>query len=429
MMRKSLVAILQFFSKLILEKYKPQIIAITGSVGKTSSKEAIFAVLKNYFDIRKSPSNYNNELGVPLAIIGAKTGGRSIWRWFGVFLKALRTSFFPVHYPRILILEMGADHPGDIDKLVKLSPPGIGVVTAVGPAHLEFFGTVKRVAEEKVKVIESLSPQGTAVLNADDEIVYAMRDKTKADILTYGFGENIGVRAVEVNNHLEEDFFADKEIGGINFKIASSGSVVPIFLSNMLGKQHVYAALSGAAVGLALGLNLIEVSQGLKEYQAPRGRMRLVAGIKNTLIIDDSYNSSPKASLEALDVLQRIPVRESSRKIAVLGDMLELGAYTEEGHREIGRKCAESTDVLVAVGEKAKFFSEEAKKAGMAKENILFFHSTKEAGHFLQNMIKSGDVLLIKGSQGMRMERVVKELMAEPLTAGELLARQEQEWK
>jgi UDP-N-acetylmuramoyl-tripeptide--D-alanyl-D-alanine ligase len=427
-MKFLLEIVLHLFARAILKKYHPKVVAVTGSVGKTSAKEAIFAVLKNHFDVWRNPSNYNNELGVPLTIIGAKTGGRSLFKWFCVFFKALYLLVLPCRYPKVLILEMGADHPGDIEKLVKFARPTISVVTAVCPVHLEFFGTLKRVAEEKGKIIECLPKEGVAILNYDDEMVFAMGEKTGAKIMTFGFKEGATVGAIEMSEHLELGVIKDKALGGVIFKIRYAGSVVPIFLSNVLGKQHVYAALSGAAVGLALDLNLVEISEGLKQYQAPRGRMQLVKGIKETMIIDDTYNSSPWAALEALEVLGRFGKKEETRRIAVLGDMLELGKYTEEGHRKVGRRCAQMAELVVAVGERAAFLADESLKAGIQKENVFHFHTAKEAGHFLQGMIKSGDILLVKGSQGMRMERVVRELMAEPLKAEELLVRQGKEW-
>jgi UDP-N-acetylmuramoyl-tripeptide--D-alanyl-D-alanine ligase len=428
-MKLFLTRLLQFFAKLILNKYKPRIIALTGSVGKTSSKEAVFAVLKNYFDVRASYKNYNNELGVPLTIIGSKTGGRSLFHWLLVFFRALRLLILPSDYPKILVLEMGADHPGDIEKLTKLAPPEVAVVTAVSPVHLEFMGSIEEVAKEKRKLVESLPKNGVAVLNNDDERVLAMKGKTRARIITFGFKKEAEVQAIEMGEYLEKGVMNTQALGGINFKINYQGNVVPVFLSNVLGRQHVYAALVGASVGLVLGLNLVEISEGLKNYQAPAGRMRLIRGIKNTLIIDDTYNASPQAVLEALEVFARLREKENRRWIAVLGDMLELGSFTEEAHRQVGRKCREVCDLLVTVGERARFIADEAIIVGMPKERVMTMHTTEEAGHWLQEIIKEGDCLLIKGSQGMRMERIVKELMAEPLRAQELLVRQEKEWQ
>lgn len=420
-MKNILIKCLTFFARLIIKKYKPIIIGITGSVGKTSSKEAIVTVLKDLFPVRASQGNYNNELGVPLTIIGEKTGGRSLFRWLKVFLKAIFLLIFPLRYPKVLILEMGADKPGDIDYLVKNFPPSIAVVTAVGPTHLEFFGTIQKVALEKSKIIQVLPKDGLAILNIDDEMVKQMKEKTKARVVTLGFSEEADVQALELREHLESKFLKNEFLGGTNFKIKYQGDIVPIFLPNLLGKQAAYAALVGAAVGLNFNLNLIYISEQFRNFEPLPGRMHLIPGIKQTIIIDDSYNSSPKAALAALEVLKNIKPEISGRCIAVLGDMLELGAYTEEGHRQVGKAAASVVDYLIGVGERAYFILDEAKKSGLSSEKTFFYHSSDEAGHFLQSLIKSGDVILIKGSRKMKMEKIVQEIMAEPLQASKLL--------
>lgn len=428
-MKYLLEKILQTLAKLVLKKYKPKIIAITGSVGKTSAKEAIFSVLKNYFDVEKSPANYNNELGVPLAILNCPAPRRSLIKWLGAFFRALKLIICPCRYPKVLILEMGADHPGDIKKLIELAPPAISLVTAVAPVHLEFFGTLKKVAAEKGKITESLKNNSTAILNADDDLVLEMADKTKAKVLTFGFNQGAAIKAIEMNEKLGEFYFIGEPIGGVYFKLVYEGSIVPIFVPEVLGRQQVYAALAAAAAGLAMGLNLVQISEGLRQYRAPAGRMRLLAGIKKTLLIDDTYNSSPKAVGEALEALKRLPLSEEISRFAVMGDMLELGEFTQEAHQELGKQTAQSAEWLIAVGEKMKLAADAAVKAGMPQEHVICFSKAEEAGHFLQNEIKQGDVILIKGSQGMRMERVTKELIAEPLKAGELLVRQGKEWQ
>jgi len=183
---------------------------------------------------------------------------------------------------------------------------------------------------------------------------------------------------------------------------------------------------------LIFKMNLVEIAEALKNYQPPIGRLHLIRGIKNTWLIDDTYNSSPSSSLGALDLLAKMAEAsgggEPVRKIAALGDMLELGSFTEEAHRQIGAKASRVADILLAVGEKSIFMADEAKKNGLANENVWYFASSEEAGRELQNLIREGDIILVKGSQGIRMEKIVKELMAEPERAKELLVRQEEGW-
>ncbi len=436
-MLKILEKLLRFFSKKILKKYKPEVIGITGSVGKTSAKEAIFAVLSFEYNVRRNIKSYNNEIGVPLTIIGVKTGGHSIFGWFKVFYKACKLLVFKdKDYPQILVLEMGADKIGDIKYLVDFVRPKIGVLTAIAETHLQAFKDLQGVLKEKEIIVTSLPKEGFAVLNYDDDNVRSLKDKLKSRVITFGFNEEATVKAGELLfSGLEQDFCEtqyqwDCKIWGTNFKVSYNGSSVPIFLPHCFGKQQAYAALAAAGVGVAYGMNLVDVSEALRQYRSPNGRMKLIAGIKYTLIIDDTYNSSPLAAKAALEVLEMINLPEGKRKIAVLGDMLELGERSAEAHREIGFKVVESgIDYLITVGPESKLTAQAAEEAGLLKSQIESFEDNEKAGIFVQNLIQSGDLILVKGSQGMRMEKIVKEIMAEPLKAKKLLVRQTGEWE
>ena len=420
-MRKILQKILKILAKNILKKYQPLVIGITGSIGKSSAKEAVFSVLKTHFKVRRTQKNYNNELGVPLTIIGGDSGQNSFLKWAKVIFRGLNLIIFKKNYPDILILEMGADRPGDISYLTQLAQPKTGVVTAIGqfPVHVEFFPETDKLIEEKSKLIESLSKNGTAVLNYDDLSVRSMRDKTKGKVITYGFGQGADLTLSEFKQN-----FVERK-ASISFKAEYGGGVVPIRISRTLGKQQAYAAGSAIAVGLSMGLNLVEISNVLKKYRPLPGRTSLLRGIKKTWLIDDTYNSSPTASIAALDLLNDFPIEETEghrgRKIAVLADMLELGQYVEEGHRYVGQKAAEVADILFVVGPRAQFIAEEAKKAGLPEERIFKFMEAKEAGLVVQEKMRPADLVLIKGSRSMKMERVVKEIMAHPKKAKKLL--------
>ena len=419
---------LSFFSKKILNKYKPDIVGITGSVGKTSAKEAVAAVLQNKFTVRSSAKNYNNEVGLPLTIIGVeKTPGKSIWGWAAVFLKAKKLIFKrDKNYPEILVLEMGADKPGDIEYLTEFAPCKVGVLTFISHAHTEFFKTLKKIAQEKRIIISHLRQDGFAVLNFDNELAMQSVNTTKAEVITYGFKEGADLRATDIN------IFTDEQTGwpaGLNFKVLYKGSVVPVFLPGVMAKPAISAALAGLAVGVIFGVNLVDGAQALSKLESLPGRMRLMPGIKNTLIIDDTYNSSPEAAKAAVETLAQVALKEGAERYAALGDMLELGAETENAHRELGFKVAElGIDNLITVGEAAKHIAESAKEAGLDEHRIASFADSREAGRFLQEKLKTGDVVLAKGSQGGRMEKLVKEVMAEPLQAKDLLPRQDKEW-
>jgi len=429
-MRKLIQLKLKILSKLILKKYKPKIIGITGSVGKTSAKEAVYTVLKTKFNVRRNTKNYNNEIGLPLTIIGSDSPGKSIFGWLGVFFKALGLILFKdKNYPKILVLEMGVDRPGDMKYLMGIAKGDIGIVTLISHSHEEFFEDVKEIQKEKGLLVENLKPGGWAILNFDDELTRELAGKSKVKVLSYGFKEGAMLRAQELVFSFEKTKEVDNLLG-LSFKLTYNGSFIPVLLPQVIGYNSIYAALVAAAVGLTMEMNLVEISKAMREFDSPNGRMNLIDGIKHTLIIDDTYNSSPISVMSALDIVSKIPIAKGARRFAVLGDMLELGKYSEEGHREVGRYAAKSgANKLITVGERSRDIARSAEEAGMARDNIFEYTDVAEAGRFIQQRIEQGDLILVKGSQGMRLEKIVKEIMAEPLRAKELLVRQEEEWE
>ncbi|MFH1838190.1 MAG: UDP-N-acetylmuramoyl-tripeptide--D-alanyl-D-alanine ligase [Candidatus Kuenenbacteria bacterium] len=413
--------ILEIFAKKIIKKYKPEIIGITGSFGKTSAKEAIFCVLKNKFKIRRSIQSYNNKFGLPLTILGCSSGKKSFLKWFDIFIKALKLIFFKNQdYPQILILEMGADKPNDIEYLIKIAPCKIAIITDIGAAHLETFISFENLIKEKQKIIERLPWDGWAILNKDNKIIEKMKKKTEAKILSFGFSQEADLKASEIILDYKLNNSESSEIKGINFKISYQGNVVPIFLTDVVGEVSAYAALIAATIGIIYKMNLIEISEALREYKSPPGRMNLIKGIKETLIIDGTYNASPKTVEKSLEILSKLPCE--GQRWAILGDMLELGKFTEQEHKKIGKKVIDcKIDILITLGERARDFASSAEENGMSKDKIFSFDNLNKAGIFIQNRIKQGDILLIKGSRLMQMEKIVKEIMAEPLRAKELL--------
>jgi len=425
-MRKILQKILKILAKLVLKKYKPVVIAITGSVGKTSTKEAIYHVLKSHFgekEVRRNQRNYNNEIGVPLTIFGLETAGRSIFGWLNKFIRIFWMIIFKVPYPSFLVLEMGADRPGDIKYLVDFVHPKVGVITALGevPVHVEFFEDPQQVAKEKRNLITCLQEGEIAILNYDDEAVRQLGEGIKAKILTYGLKDRADVRATNYDLRLN----AGDNVSELNFKLEFRGSSVPARLFNVLGVQHLYSALAATAVGIIFNVNLVEISEALKEFQPLPGRMHLIRGIKNSLIIDDSYNAallSVEAALDSLEIFgNNPPAGRQGRKIVVLGDMLEIGEYAPEAHRRVGRKAAAIADLIFTVGPRAKFIAEAAVKYDFDEKKIFQFDVSDEAGKIVQEQIKEGDIILIKGSRAMKMEKIIKEIMAEPERAKDLL--------
>lgn len=420
-----IVAILTLEAKLVLKKYQPRIVAVTGSVGKTSTKEAIFCVLSRKFFVRRSEKSYNSELGVPLAIIGVPNAWYSLFGWMSNICAGLKLLALRGPYPAILILEFGADRPGDIARLAEWAKPDIAVITPIGevPVHVEFFAGPEDVAREKSTLVEALSDKGAAILSADDLTVLEMRDTTKAKVVTVGFGEDSMMRASEYKLVMRTG--GDAHPDGITFKADYEGSSVPVRLHDVFGKHIVYAALSALGVGVAMGMNLVEAAESLSTYAAPPGRLKLIKGEKETWILDDTYNASPMAMHAALDVLKDFSAR---RKIAILGDMLELGKYTIEAHRAMADHAKECADIVFTIGPRAKFIADELAAHGFSKNDLRSFSNSEEAGHALEKIIQPGDLILIKGSQSMRMEKIVEEVMADPAKKEKLLVRQEPEW-
>lgn len=424
MIKRIFAKLLGTLARAVVKKYRPKIVAITGSVGKTTTRAACVAVLSTGFRVRGTEKNYNNELGVPLTILGCEPPGYSIFAWLGVFIKGVwLLGANDPRFPQVLVVEMGADHPGDLAYLMSIAPPDVGVVTAVSAAHTEFFSSVEGVLVEKKTVVTTLGSDKTAIINGDDEHLRKIVGEIAAQKLSFGFGQSASVQAKD-----SEILYAEDGLPfGMQAQVSVDGAEFGVKIPRALGKPVVYAALASIAVGRAMGLSLIEIQTGLIGFEPPAGRLRILEGVKRTTLIDDTYNASPRAAKEALDTLSSLT--GGGRRIAVLGDMLELGTLTEELHREIGRYAAmRGVDILITVGAASRFLAEEARAAGLDESQVFSFDTSREAGPFLQERMHEGDIVLIKGSQGVRCERIVKEVMAEPLRAEKLIVRQTKEW-
>ncbi|MDO8240922.1 MAG: UDP-N-acetylmuramoyl-tripeptide--D-alanyl-D-alanine ligase [Candidatus Moranbacteria bacterium] len=416
--------IMRFMAVSVLKKYNPKIISITGSVGKTSTKEAISTVLASKFRVRRTEKNYNNEIGLPLTIIGATSGESSLVGWFLVFLKWLWIMLAPIEYPEILVLEMGADRPGDIQYLTSFIKSNAGVITDISYSHVEYFKGIEGVAREKGTLVKELDEKGLAVLNADNEFVAKLASQIKCNVISFGFSEEAQMRVSDVCLGCAGQA---GDLKGLSFKLNYKGTTIPVRLNNILAKHQIYAVLAAIAVGDGFGINLVEAGAALENFSLPVGRMNLLSGLKNTHIIDDTYNSSPTSALAALEALGEI---KATRKIAVLGDMLELGEESENGHKSLGKKFAQiKGSIFLAVGNRMKQTGKELEKNNFPTKNIFYFDSPDEAGKKLQEIMQAGDLILVKGSQGMRMEKVVEEVMADSAQAKKLLCRQTEAWR
>ncbi len=428
LLKKFVAQILQYEARLVLRKYKPKVIAITGSVGKTSTKDAVYAVVAGVSYVRKSDKSFNSEIGLPLTILGVPNGWNDPIIWINNIWKGLWLYLTPHKYPKWLVLEVGVGKPDDMRKTALWLKTDAVIITAIGetPSHIEFFSSRKNLIEEKSKLIQTLKKDGLLVLNSDDEDVLGMKAKTKNRTITYGFKEGAEVLG-SGDNILYNETGAPE---GVIFRIDEDGKSVPVTIEGVFGRNHVYASLAALALASGLKMNMLAAADALKNYEVSPGRMRLLQGVNSSLIIDDTYNSSPFACEFALRTLGG--VKNKGRKIAILGDMLELGKHTEEAHKSIGQNARENltrkNDVLVVVGQRARAIREGALAAGLSAKNIYDFDDSYAASEFIKMFIKKGDLVLIKGSQGMRMERVVEAILQDQENKTKLLVRQDKEW-
>lgn len=434
MLVKILKKILRRLARWTIWRYRPAVIGVTGSAGKTSAKLAIKAVLARGRRVRVASGNLNSDLGMPLTILGdwnaedlalvsrATPRGTKTLAKMGFWAKVIFISLWrvafpsPAGYPEILVLEYGADRPGDIKYLLSIARPNISVITAIGdiPVHVEFYGGPDEVAREKGRLIEYLPSGGFAILNGDDSVVMNLQSRTRARVMTFGFDKNCEVRLSRLENKIHDGVPV-----GISFKLEHGSAIVPVRIDGAFGRAHAYAAGAAAAIGIVFGMNLVAISEALAAYAPPASRMQLLPGIKYTQVIDDSYNASLIAMRSALETLAALPAK---RRVAVLGDMLEIGKYTPEAHEAVGRVAARDADVLFTVGPRAKFIAESARAAGMKRAMIFSFDTADDARRPVKDFIKKGDLVLVKGSHSMQMDKIVEEIREMSVPTAEALS-------
>ena len=420
--QEKLTKLLCFMARMVVRKYQPLVIGITGSTGKSSVKEAVALVLSESYSVRKAEGNYNNEINIPLAILDVESRGNSFLFRIRIFFKWLTMMLLPLRYPDILVLEIGGERPGVMNYLLSLVPVRIGIITQVSASHRIFFESVTAVAKEKGKLIALLPENGFAILNADDKRVLKMQEKTKAKVLTYGFDEQAMVRA----DHLL--FYREiKRAEGFSFKLNYDGKSVPVRLPKVIAKHHISAVLAAVAVGVSLKMNLVEIAGELEKFEPLPGRLRLIPGRNSTFLLDDTYSASPTSTRAALAVLCDLM---APRKIVVLGDMLELGPDAFKEHADLADTViAADAHIVMAVGKHMRAFSDALLQKGYPRKQLLWIADTAVAAQMLSKIIRFEDLILIKGSQEMRMEKIVETLLVDPEDATTLLCRQTEEWR
>jgi UDP-N-acetylmuramoyl-tripeptide--D-alanyl-D-alanine ligase len=351
--------------------YSIPVVAVTGSTGKTTTKDLIAGVLEQRFNVLKTSGNYNNEIGLPLTLLQLK------------------------HSHQVVVLEMAMRGPGQIAALCELSRPQAGVITNIGKTHLELLGSQEAIALAKGELLQALPSDGWAMLNAEDPWQVKLSEKVSGEVIFYGYSDHCTISASQVvlNN-----------LAGVEFKLSTPAGQTPCFLP-LPGAHNVTNALAAAAVGYRFGLTPQEIAAGLQSASLTEMRLEIKQGKDGVKIIDDSYNASPSSTIAALKLLAE---SGGERTIAVLGDMYELGEETVDGHRQVGKEAvALQIDCLCTVGQLAREIAKGAINAGMDSDLIYVYQEKTEAVSFLRSYLQKGDVVLIKGSRGMKMEEIV----------------------
>jgi len=355
------------------EGFRGPVVAITGSNGKTTTKEMCAAILSVRAPCHRTPGNLNNQWGLPLTLLGRDAGDRA------------------------LVVELGMNHRGEIAQLVEIAKPTVGVITNVGTAHIEFLGSREEIAREKGDIVAQLPAAGTAILNADDPLVLAQRSRTRARVISFGISIDADVRGGDI------EWIDDR---GYRFEIETPMGSGTVEVQG-LGPTTVSNALAAAAAALAAGASVADVIKGLANHQGIKGRLQRHALAHGITLIDDTYNANPQSMEAALRLLAEI--KGEHRAAAILGDMGELGATAEAAHRELGRLAASlGIDFLIALGSRSALIAGAAVDAGMHPTHVCVASDHADASERACSWLREHDTVLVKGSRSMQMERVVE---------------------
>jgi len=419
--------ILVAFAKRIIKNKNPTTIAVGGSVGKTSTKDAIFSIATPTHS-RKSEGNYNTDLGLPLAIFNLKSGFINPFVWSKNMLVSFFKSFiYAGDYPKKLVLEVGIDGPGDMQEIARWFSPDVVCMTQMSavPVHIENFNSVRELENEKAYLVRALAKGGLLVVNIDDEKASVFREAARSDVevVSIGFSEKADVRAVNVFSEI-----TDECTGLVSGEIKTSGGESQsVTINGVIGEHNFYPVLYAFAVGLHLGVPLDELQKQTANYVSPKGRMRVYPGSNDSTIIDDTYNSSPIAMKKALDAFEKIS-NTKGKKIVVVGDMKELGGYAKLEHLKVLRHAYEISDTIITVGKDMAQAGRTLMKEKGDYKKIKVATDSLDAAEVLKEEMTAGDTILIKGSQAMRMEKTVAVILNDP-NSSDMLVRQSKEWR
>lgn len=422
--KKVIISILTFEAKVLLRRKKPMIIAITGSVGKTSTKDAIYTAIKDHVHARKSQKSFNSDIGVALSVLGLDNAWNNPILWLKNILDGAFSAFFAREYPQVLVLEMGVDRPGDMEKLTQWVKPDVVVLTRLPevPVHVEYFDSPEEVIAEKMQLVHALKEDGVFIYNADDVLIQKAAEGVEQKMFGYS---RTGTSHFMIAGDVVRYDKAGKPTGMLS-TLTHVDETAALAIEGSLGLHHAYNYAAAAAVAHMLGVSLEESAASLRTHKPTSGRMRLIEGKEGSVIIDDTYNASPVAVEQALQTLAQ--VASAGKKIAVLGDMLELGRFSSREHERVGELVVGVADILVTIGVRSRKIAQTALEQGMSADMIYQYDDVARAVKELPGIVSGEDVILVKASQSIRGEKVVQALMAHPEHAKELLVRQDEQW-
>ncbi len=409
---------LAFVARVVVRRYRPRILMVSGSVGKTATKDALAAVLATRFFVRKSDKSFNSEFGVPFTILGVENPWGNPLAWVSLVKNSFALLTLPNHYPNMLVLEAGADKQGDLARILRMATPDAVMITRLPdiPVHVEAYASPEAVREEEFSPAHELAAGAPLIIPIDDPYALDSAVRTSARIISYGIADDAAVRVSHAGFYETEG-----KVVGMRANVTVNGEERGLIVKGSVGTTQLLPAAAALAAATAFNIPFLEALTALESYEPPPGRGRLLEGKNGSIIIDDSYNASPAAVEEALATLKTFP--HARRRIAVLGDMLELGRYSVMEHERIGALASGSADIIVAVGIRARAFA-----AVKGNAEVMLFDNARAAALALPALVRAGDVILVKGSQSIRTERIVEMLLANPSDAP-LLVRQEKEWK
>lgn len=425
-LKSVIVFLLTQEAKIVLKRFKPKIVAVTGSVGKTSTKDALYSVLSGTYRTRKSDKSFNSEIGVPLTVLGIKNPWNNPIVWVRALYEGLSIALFSKEYPEWLVLEVGADHPGDIGNVVRWIKPDVAVLTAVPnvPVHVEFFPSTDAVLEEKRKLIDGVKAGGVVIVDGDSAKTAGIADTLGGTVYTYGFTDGLSVQVKEA----AVLYGKDELPYGMEYTMSLNDEIYNTKIEGMVGAHLALPVAAAIALADSVGIQKKLAEERLSTHETPQGRMKLLRGSSETIIIDDTYNASPYATQAALYALRDLEVR--GKRIAILGDMSELGKHAGEAHTEIGEIASKIVHSLITVGARARGIADSARNAGLSEHQVHDFNQgdwDAVVSH-VRSIIEPGDVILVKGSQSTRLERVVAQILNDESESVKLV-RQDDEWK